>query len=617
MAGFILKLSDIKLALKKEKLNFKVQTSKLNGTEDSITFIHGCNKTKIRGKIVRSFNEGEVRHWPSLNHENVARLIDILPIHDNLCIYLTVHNEVTLKNIVHDVNFMYDSKCFDRKRSYAKGIFSGLSYLHGKSLTLMNLCDDNIIISKTDDRAIIANFDHLTNQHKVTKSRLNIPEMYMAPETEKAEFDAKAAEIWASGILMLDMFLSHMVPWAIVNFEPKNVIKIVGKISPELFQAANAGSVVSAMDLTIFQTFLKCFLKQNPLERLPTSYACTASFLQNGDEYKTNSYESYPFPENMFPLKNCNQDLQEERCLNPTNDPPSNSIPPREQGKEIANVTSDGSAIKAQQMKMSFQIGKNNLLVDQNFNENHWYRFPQTQEKKGATEGDMEMIKEGYLYFKMSEVVNFDKKKEKVDLEYCIQDLPEGGYLNSIGDPSSNSTSLRAQKREIENATSDISVVKTRQTKKSFETGENKTENIELIRYFDFGERPNGSHYDNLPVKVNQTLNENHWNKFPQHQETEGAIKGDMERTKDGKFYLKMSETVNFDKSEKKIELGCCKKVEKKLKKKGKKERRDLKKLEEQNKPSFFFTCLGMGMGMGGSVEEPVSNVDILCEAGK
>lgn len=273
--------AEIKLVLEKKGLNYKLKDHNIgdNG-EETFTFVDALKQTLISGRVIRTFNEGEIYHWPLLNHENISPLIDVLFIRDDYHVCLTIDQEITLKDIVHDEDFVYNPRCFERKRSYARGIFSGLSYLHGKSLCLMNLSDSNIVISKLYDKAVITNFSCLVCAKKTNKSKMKVPEVYRAPESEKGDFDPIAAEIWASGILMLEMFLAHMVPWAVIDYKPKRIMDIVNKLSLEFLQAANTGSVVSSLDLAKFKTFLKCFFKQVPVARITARYASIASFLR-------------------------------------------------------------------------------------------------------------------------------------------------------------------------------------------------------------------------------------------------------------------------------------------------------------------------------------------------
>ncbi|KAF8778187.1 Serine/threonine-protein kinase sid1 like protein [Argiope bruennichi] len=256
-----------------------------------ITHILFKDKYKDRdviGKVVMSFSEGEVFHWPRLYHRSLAPLLDVVSIGANISILISTYDEIKLREIVHNEDFVNSQSCFTNKKIYLQDVLWGLDYLHRNSLVLMNMSDANVYICLESNKAVITDFSCLKSICQAKKHKFPLPPFYQAPEVSEPNnvhnkyctFNPIAAEIWAFGVMTLEVFLQHRVPWALVDYNCSRALEIVNYIDSDTLKIANKGSIVLDEDSINFKEFLNLFLTYHPYNRCDARRAALAMFLQ-------------------------------------------------------------------------------------------------------------------------------------------------------------------------------------------------------------------------------------------------------------------------------------------------------------------------------------------------
>ncbi|GFS96763.1 protein kinase domain-containing protein [Nephila pilipes] len=250
------------------------------------------NDKNVVGKIVAPFSEGENFHWPRLQHRSLAPLLDIVSLDASLSVFISVYTEKNLRKIIHEESFINDSYCFNRKKIYVDDVLHGLDYLHRNYLVLMNVSDANIYICEQSNKAIITDFSCLRSVCQAKKERFAVPPFYRAPELNKSNdllekremYNPVAAEMWAVGVMILEIFLQHKVPWALVDYDSNRVEEIIDYIDCDVLKIANRGSHLSEKDLSDLKAFVKLFLAYNPHQRCSAKNAASSLFVQSVKE---------------------------------------------------------------------------------------------------------------------------------------------------------------------------------------------------------------------------------------------------------------------------------------------------------------------------------------------
>ncbi|KAF8778894.1 Mitogen-activated protein kinase kinase kinase like protein [Argiope bruennichi] len=235
-------------------------------------------KEDVLGKIVGDYNEGEFIQWPHLRHENVILLLDMVPLSYQKTIFIFTLFEKTIRTAVKDANFKFHPKCFDRKRSYAKDVLCGLEYLHQKSLSLMNLNDENVLISRQNDKAVISDLSCCTSAK--TAKKANYPVMFenlFPPEADDGcEFECMQFDIWSCGVMFLQVFTMYMLPWRQV---PET--DYLEGLTAKLLRQTNPGSYLPDKMVSSLKDFLASIFQKDPKLRVSAKAALASDFLQS------------------------------------------------------------------------------------------------------------------------------------------------------------------------------------------------------------------------------------------------------------------------------------------------------------------------------------------------
>ncbi|GFY55858.1 protein kinase domain-containing protein [Trichonephila inaurata madagascariensis] len=286
MEKSIFKASEIRYLWKyRGSKDYELKCLKARGNSiTTIIFEDIRNGREVCGKLVTSPREGEAYHWPRLQHENLAPLLEVISINEKVSMYMTVIFEKSLRDIIHEEEFLRTPNCFERKKSYVEDILWGLDYLHNKHLCLMNLSEANIYIYAQTDKAVITDFSSLTLSQRAEKRNVAVIPLYRAPEiyNESSEwFDAISAEMWACGVMILQIFTGHALPEVGSNYDIfKYLLSYVADLHLDVLVQANIGALVSLNIFILFKKFLDLFLEVDPVKRCSAKIAAVSDFLQ-------------------------------------------------------------------------------------------------------------------------------------------------------------------------------------------------------------------------------------------------------------------------------------------------------------------------------------------------
>ncbi|GBN36721.1 hypothetical protein AVEN_93037-1 [Araneus ventricosus] len=233
-------------------------------------------KEDVLGKIVGDYNEGEFIQWPHLHHENVILLLDMVPLSYQKTIFIFTFHEKTLGAVVRDASFKFHPKCFDRKRSYVKDVLSGLEYLHQKSVSLMNLNDENVLICSQTDKAVISDLSCSVSTKTTTKANypVMLANLFPSEVDDGGEFECLPFDLWNCGVMFLQMFTMHVLPWC----QDRETDYLEG-LTTELLRQTNPGSNLQDNTANNLKNFLALFLQKDPKLRVSAKAALTSVFL--------------------------------------------------------------------------------------------------------------------------------------------------------------------------------------------------------------------------------------------------------------------------------------------------------------------------------------------------
>lgn len=254
----------------------------IDGTSLSyVSFEDLQNRRYVFGKIVKDPREGEAYHWPRLQHENLAPLLDTVSINEKVSIYILPAIGLSLKTVIHDKEFMADVESFNRKRAYSRDILLALEYLHSKFLCVMNLTERIVYISDASDKAILYNFQCVHSIGKATKKDLDFPILYQAPELKTEYFDPISAEAWACGVMFLQIFTNHALPSAFVGEDVQSALQeSVKEINYDIIKEASPRAEINSWMIEELKSFLNLFLVKDPKLRIHFQKAAASTFLK-------------------------------------------------------------------------------------------------------------------------------------------------------------------------------------------------------------------------------------------------------------------------------------------------------------------------------------------------
>ena len=153
-----------------------------------VDMIHPNTKKSIAVKIVneKDLSDGEMNVWPNLCHRNILPLLGfnyIAPTHT--FIFMTDKRPASLDQKLGEAQYIFDPKAFDRAVMWIRDILRGISHLHEKKFSHMDIKTNNVLIS-ADDRSLLTDFGSIVSS-EVPTSQYVSPIPYRPPETYAAD----------------------------------------------------------------------------------------------------------------------------------------------------------------------------------------------------------------------------------------------------------------------------------------------------------------------------------------------------------------------------------------------------------------------------------------------
>lgn len=289
MNGPVLKPSELKSILRSDGIKYYNWIGFLK--DGKLLLENKINKKKVSGKILSAASEGELYIRLHLRHENINRLLEVLCVNDNFKILISPFIGNSIGNLIHYDSFNKNRNCFDRKKLYAKDILSALSYMHQNFVFHLSLSDENIAICSYTDKAILCDFSYVVAQEKVTKKLLPPNRFYLPPEVEDSkeveEFDSLPIDIWDCGILLLQIFTQHQLPWKGALNASLEFLEDI-----EILKKTNSGANINEDIASEFRVFIQHLLSQNPDARPFAEEAMQSRFLRESDDISNSFIEN-------------------------------------------------------------------------------------------------------------------------------------------------------------------------------------------------------------------------------------------------------------------------------------------------------------------------------------
>lgn len=129
-----------------------------------VELVNTVFRQKVAAKIVLQeyVTESEKEFWPSLEHQNIVALNDMLYFPETNCYVFFMEKEIAaLDKIFDDPSFSSDAQNFQRSMNWLREIAEGVKFLHSQNLGHLDLKLSNVLISKSD-AAKICDFGSLT-----------------------------------------------------------------------------------------------------------------------------------------------------------------------------------------------------------------------------------------------------------------------------------------------------------------------------------------------------------------------------------------------------------------------------------------------------------------------
>jgi serine/threonine protein kinase len=144
----------------------------------------------------------EIAVLKKTSHPNVIKLIELIETPKQINLVMEYVNGISLHQFVKELSpqrRVGELQC----RKLFKQIAEGVEYLHSINVAHRDLKLDNILIEDGKSIKIIDfGFSVLSNPSQKLKIFCGTPS-YMAPElTQKREYDGKAVDMWALGVLL-------------------------------------------------------------------------------------------------------------------------------------------------------------------------------------------------------------------------------------------------------------------------------------------------------------------------------------------------------------------------------------------------------------------------------
>ena len=156
--------------------------------------------------------EQELRVQESLDHPNIAKILDILFYDDIIIVVLDYYENGDALAFIEKFGGFGKAELI----SIIKKIASAIAYIHHKNIAHRDIKLENIVFDRNMNPALI-DFGVCTNTSDLRNTVTGSP-FYISPEVlfAKTTYDAKAADIWAFGVSCF-VLATGSFPWSIEN----------------------------------------------------------------------------------------------------------------------------------------------------------------------------------------------------------------------------------------------------------------------------------------------------------------------------------------------------------------------------------------------------------------
>ncbi|XP_042911944.2 mitogen-activated protein kinase 8A-like [Parasteatoda tepidariorum] len=172
--------------------------------------------------------KSEIEIWPKMRHPNIIPLLQYFSLNDpDVGVFVMPVHRGTLKDAVQNEHFLNQTCAVDCLKSWLHDTLCGLAYLHSNEACHLDLKSDNILISQ-DYRGVISDFSCLAPATKaIPRDELGLPRVYRPPEAclslgGVTEVEGKAFDMWAYGVMVLELFTNKALSNAITCAENWN-----------------------------------------------------------------------------------------------------------------------------------------------------------------------------------------------------------------------------------------------------------------------------------------------------------------------------------------------------------------------------------------------------------
>ncbi|XP_015925697.2 cyclin-dependent kinase 2-like [Parasteatoda tepidariorum] len=194
-----------------------------SGAFDDVYKMTDFSGQEVAVKIVslEVIKQNEVEIWPKMSHPNIIPLLQYFSFtNPDVGVFVMPIYRDNLQNAALDRQFLRQSGALDYLKLWLKDSLCALTYLHSNEACHLDIKADNILISQ-DYRAVICDFSCLACATKaIPKDDLGLPLMYRPPEAcpsvgSGTEVDGKAFDMWAFGVMVLELFTNKALARAI------------------------------------------------------------------------------------------------------------------------------------------------------------------------------------------------------------------------------------------------------------------------------------------------------------------------------------------------------------------------------------------------------------------
>ncbi|XP_015904230.1 probable serine/threonine-protein kinase DDB_G0284251 [Parasteatoda tepidariorum] len=234
--------------------------------------------------------KSEIEIWPKMRHPNIIPLLRYISFSNpDVGVFVMPVHRGTLKDAVQNEHFLSQSSALDCLKSWLYDTLCGLAYLHSNEACHLDLKSDNILISQ-DYRAVICDFSCLAS---ATKAIPRPPEACLSLGGV-TEVDGKAFDMWAYGVMVLELFTSKALSNAITcagNWNRDIYPAMFHILQGDVFKCSMSGAFsatgIADGQVRLALNFIHTFLMPDRRKRWSAGKAIDHCFFKSGGQIGT------------------------------------------------------------------------------------------------------------------------------------------------------------------------------------------------------------------------------------------------------------------------------------------------------------------------------------------